>query len=50
MTDLVSASLDYSGIHGDIVALLENGYRVAAGSVNFLMTATYWESLAEDGV
>lgn len=50
MTDLVSANLDYSGTHGDIVALLENGRRVAAGSVNFVMTAIYCESVAGDDV
>lgn len=34
---------DYSGIHGDIVALLESARRAAARSVNALMTASYWE-------
>ncbi|MGE8637986.1 MAG: PDDEXK nuclease domain-containing protein [Achromobacter sp.] len=43
MTNLVSAGPDYSGIHGDIVALLESTRRAAARSVNALMTATYWE-------
>ncbi len=43
MTDLVSTSPAYSGIHGDIVALLESARRVAARSINALMTATYWE-------
>ncbi len=43
MTDLVSSSPAYSGIHGDIVALLESARRVAARSINALMTATYWE-------
>lgn len=33
----------YGGIHGDIVALLETARRVAARSVNAVMTATYWE-------
>ena len=37
------SSAEYSGIHGDIVALLEHGRRAAARSVNALMTATYWE-------
>lgn len=35
--------VEYSGIHGDIVALLETARRAAARSVNALMTATYWE-------
>ncbi|MCW7541659.1 PDDEXK nuclease domain-containing protein [Aquabacterium sp. A7-Y] len=44
MTDLTSAGADdYSGIHGDIVALLEFARRAAARSVNALMTASYWE-------
>lgn len=44
MTDLTPASADdYSGIHGDIVALLEAARRAAARSVNALMTASYWE-------
>lgn len=44
MTDLISANAnDYSGIHGDIVALLEAARRAAARSVNALMTASYWE-------
>ena len=33
----------YRGIHGDIVALLEQARHAAARSVNALMTATYWE-------
>jgi predicted nuclease of restriction endonuclease-like (RecB) superfamily len=33
----------YSGIHGDIVALLEAARHAAARSVNALMTASYWE-------
>jgi hypothetical protein len=41
MTDIVPGSADYSGIHGDIVALLEAARRAAARSVNALMTATY---------
>jgi hypothetical protein len=36
-------SPDYSGIHGDIVALLEAARHAAARSVNALMTASYWE-------
>ena len=44
MTDLTPANAnDYSGIHGDIVALLEAARRAAARSVNALMTASYWE-------
>jgi hypothetical protein len=43
MTDIVPGSADYSGIHGDIVALLEAARRAAARRVNALMTATYWE-------
>jgi predicted nuclease of restriction endonuclease-like (RecB) superfamily len=46
MTELVpggaDAGLDYSGIHGEIVALLETARRAAARSVNALMTASYW--------
>ena len=43
MSDLAPASADYSGMHGDIVALLEAARRTAARSVNALMTASYWE-------
>lgn len=43
MTALTPAREDYSGIHADIVALLEAARRAAARSVNALMTATYWE-------
>lgn len=43
MSDLAFASADYSGMHGDIVALLEGARRTAARSVNALMTASYWE-------
>ena len=43
MTDPSPVGVDYSGIHGDIVALLEMARRAAARSVNALMTATYWE-------
>jgi predicted nuclease of restriction endonuclease-like (RecB) superfamily len=35
--------VDYAGLHGEIVALLEAARRSAARSVNALMTATYWE-------
>jgi predicted nuclease of restriction endonuclease-like (RecB) superfamily len=34
---------DYSGLHGNIVALLETARRSAARTVNALMTATYWD-------
>jgi len=43
MSDLAPASANYSGMHGDIVALLEAARRTAARSVNALMTASYWE-------
>ena len=44
MTGIVPTDADgYSGIHGDIVALLEASRRAAARSVNTLMTASYWE-------
>lgn len=43
MTDLVSTTPDCSGVHGDIVALLERARSATARSVNALMTATYWE-------
>lgn len=43
MSDLVPVSVDYLGMHGDIVALLESARRTAARSVNALMTASYWE-------
>lgn len=33
----------YTGIHGDIVALLEGARHAAARSVNSVMTASYWE-------
>ncbi|OQW71223.1 MAG: hypothetical protein BVN35_16780 [Proteobacteria bacterium ST_bin11] len=33
----------YGDIHTDIVQLLENARRIAARSVNALMTASYWE-------
>lgn len=43
MIDIITDDNHYSGIHGDIVALLDNARRAAARSVNALMTATYWE-------
>lgn len=43
MSDLVPVSVDYRGMHGDIVALLESARRTAARTINALMTATYWE-------
>lgn len=43
MIDKVTEDNDYSGIHSDIVTLLECARRAAARSVNALMTATYWE-------
>lgn len=43
MSDLAPNATGYSGMHGDIVALLENARRTAARSVNALMTASYWE-------
>jgi predicted nuclease of restriction endonuclease-like (RecB) superfamily len=43
MSDLTPASADYSGMQGDIVALLEAARHTAARSLNALMTASYWE-------
>lgn len=43
MSKLVHPSAGYSGMHGDIVALLEAARRTAARNVNALMTASYWE-------
>lgn len=43
MTDIVTEDQHYSGIHSDIVSLLEDARRAAARSVNALMTASYWE-------
>lgn len=44
MSGIVPTDADgYSGIHGDIVALLDAARRAAARSVNALMTASYWE-------
>jgi hypothetical protein len=42
MTELTPGN-DYSGIHGDIVSLLESARRAATRSINALMTASYWE-------
>ncbi|MCA0311663.1 MAG: PDDEXK nuclease domain-containing protein [Proteobacteria bacterium] len=42
-TALVPSGGAYSGIHGDIVALLEAARSAAARNVNALMTASYWE-------
>ena len=44
MTDPSLPGVDYSGIRGDIAALLEMARRAAACNVNALMTATYWEN------
>jgi len=43
MTTPVSMPTDYGDIHIGIVELLESARRVAARSVNALMTASYWE-------
>ncbi|WP_436226177.1 DUF1016 N-terminal domain-containing protein [Cupriavidus necator] len=43
MTNLTQGPVDYRGMRGDIVALLEAARRAAARSVNALMTASYWE-------
>lgn len=43
MIDKVTDDNDYSGIHSDVVTLLEGARRAAARSVNALMTASYWE-------
>lgn len=43
MSNIPPINADYSGIHGDIITLLEAARRAAARSVNALMTATYWE-------
>lgn len=43
MTEITPGNADYSGIHGDIVSLLESARRAAARSINALMTASYWE-------
>lgn len=43
MSDLLTGSLSYSKVHTDIVQLLLDARRVAARSINVIMTATYWE-------
>jgi hypothetical protein len=43
MSDSISVSEDYAGLHREIVALLDAARQAAARSVNSLMTATYWE-------
>ena len=43
MTEIIPTSVDFSGIHGDIIALLEAARAATARSVNTLMMATYWE-------
>ncbi len=43
MGDILPDATDYSGIHSDIVHLLESARSAAARSVNALMTTTYWE-------
>lgn len=43
MADIAPSPTDYSGVHGDIVALLEAARRAAVRSLNALMTAAYWE-------
>ncbi|NVZ11610.1 DUF1016 domain-containing protein [Allochromatium humboldtianum] len=43
MSDPVKPGMDYDGLHGDLVRLLDSARRSAARSVNALMTATYWE-------
>lgn len=43
MAEISTSNTDYSGIHGDIVSLLDAARRATARSVNALMTATYWE-------
>ncbi|KGK81166.1 hypothetical protein DP64_17795 [Stutzerimonas degradans] len=43
MTELTPGNADCSGIHGDIVSLLESARRAAARSINALMTASCWE-------
>ncbi|CAB4051861.1 PDDEXK nuclease domain-containing protein [Paraburkholderia phenoliruptrix] len=42
MTDVILPEGDYRNTLSDVVALLEEGRRAAARSVNALMTATYW--------
>jgi hypothetical protein len=43
MNDPIPVGADYSGLHGNIVALLETARQSAARAINALMTATYWE-------
>ena len=43
MTDIVPNTASYDSIRSDIVTLLESARRIAARSVNALMTASYWE-------
>jgi len=43
MSEPVATGADYTGLHREIVALLEAARSAAARSVNALMTATYWE-------
>src|ERR1700742_2700716 len=42
MTDLILPEGDYRDTLSDVVALLDEGRRSAARSINALMTATYW--------
>jgi DUF1016 N-terminal domain len=42
MTDVILPEGEYSNTLSDVVALLEEGRRAAARSINALMTATYW--------
>lgn len=42
-TDLVSQGVPYDGLVGQIAKLLEQSRRTAARSVNYILTATYWE-------
>lgn len=42
ISDLLS-DLEYGSVLSDVVALMESARRVAARSVNALMTASYWE-------
>lgn len=43
LTKSSTVPVGYTGIHGDIVTLLDTARHVAARSVNVLMTASYWE-------
>ena len=36
-------AVDYGGLLGDVVSLLETARRTSARAVNAVMTATYWE-------